>query len=233
MKDTNLDELIDAYLKNRMTDEQKIHLDHQMESDPAIRKLVKESEIAYGYLRYKKYDAIRKQLQNYDRIKSQPTPGQKHTRSFIRELVVLLFTIVIGAFYLSLHFSAERVARRNIITLASGTTASASGNIEFSNAVNLFLDKKYSSAEIMFEQFLEDAVNDHTQIAAWNALMCELAQNGFNESIQKKLSMFSDVETLHLDQRSARIRSLSRSRIIRWFIFPAGNNVPPIRPRLM
>lgn len=236
MEETKHDELLDAYLKNKLSEDDRQKLYRMMKSDEGMRQLVFESRKTYAFLQFLRYKQIKENLRAYDR-NINDSPEKKTFKPQALRLAFLFLLIVIAAFSIRHHYSPVSIAKRNFINIISGGDAidsiSESAIIHLRVANDLFKMGEYQRAEVLFNHLGNDAYYTNRHIASWNTLICRLAMYGPTDDIRKELSAFHLSSDEQIRRKSEVLARILSSRFYSWIITTQVPELSVWKPRLM
>ena len=216
MEDTKHDELLDAYLKNKINEDDRLKLYRMMESDEGMRQLVLESRKTHAFLQFLRYKQIKENLRAYDRsIKDSPSKKIFNTKA--KRLAFLFLLMAIVVFSVCHHFSPESIAKRNFVNILPvdnrvDDIRNESAIIQIRAANDLFKSGEYQHAEIIFDHMGNDAYYTNRDLANWNALICRLALQGPTDDIRKGLARFHQSSNEQIRTKSKALTCILNSR---------------------
>jgi hypothetical protein len=228
MKDTNLDELIDAYLKKNITVDQRQQLDQYIQGDPTIKQQLEESKLAYDYLEYLRYKEIRKKLHQADKLYHDQRIKMPVKKTGWLVTLALL-TLLISGITLMKRYQAENVAIR-YFEYAAGNYSSPAAEYQFSEAEKFFRGHDYSRAASIYSDLLSTYEDPY---ASWNLIMCELAVEGHTNLMEDKIALIVATGNVKLQDKSRRIISVFKNPVFRWLNPSGTSQLPAIKPRIM
>ena len=236
MEESKHDELLDAYLKNKLNDGDRQKLFRMMESDEGLRRLVFENRKTYEFLQFLRYKQIKENLRAFDRS-IQDSPQKKTFKSRALRLVFLFLLMVIVFFSIRHHYSPESMAKRNFVNIISERETpddlDESAIIHLRVAAELFMKNEYQKAAFIFDHIANDAYHTNRDIATWNALMCRLAAYGPAHDIIAQLPAFHSSPNRDIRLKSKALSRMLNSRFYSWIITSQVPELSVWKPRLM
>lgn len=232
MKEKDIDDLIDAYLKKRLSPEDQFRLDGLEREDPAFKKLISDCEETYRFLQYSRHSQLRAKFREID--KREVSSGS----SFRKYLLVLSFFIILCSMcYLNLIHSLnpERLAEKYFIPIPSNSFENTLVNDEIiylRNAEKLFIQGDFENAALLYQP--TTLINGQLRFdVQWNIMMCRLAIEGPNDQWKTELKRLMNVLPPTLQQKCKRLLQLLDSPLYRWAIFFRATRFSAIKPRLI
>src|SRR5687768_16793602 len=190
MEQYNLDELIAAFLKGKLSKAEAATLKKLIESDPKIAELVDESTEAYHFLQYLKYKQIRNQLKEMDQNNIQGSKKFKFRR-WITILLLVIIAIVAAWIFLAQSFDPQYLAQKNfepVVIDDVHLTYSPEDILQLNTANEYFQQHDFQNASRIFSAY---TLNETSGIyAKWNLLMCHLALSGPDEFWKSEMLKF-------------------------------------------
>ena len=226
MKDTNLDDLIDAFLKKNISADQRQQLEQFIKADPAIKRQLEDSKTTYEYLEYLRYKEIRKKLRHADRLHKRGPQKTGKTGWFIS---VTIFVFLITCITLVRKYQAEHVAISHF-EYFSNTPLTQVVEYQLHEAEKLFAARQYKHAAIIYSAILSIGEN---QTASWNLAMCELADKGYTQALSEKINAVAVSGDEKWEHKRNQIKGVFKNPIFRWLNPTDGTPLPPIKPRIM
>jgi hypothetical protein len=208
--DKQIQELIDGYLRNTLTEEKKDQLRRLVESSSRISDELKESEDAFRYLQHASYHSLKNKLKQYDVL--HPVVKQTKINSGLTfSFLVLIFLCAV--ILMKTVYNAEALA--NEAYHKTGTSVLPE-NIEsqrlWKAGQDSFTAKEYQQAWTYFQPFLDDSSNVMYEHAGWNVLLCRMAMDGVSKEWDRDLKLYiatsSGPTKINAQQLRSRIESL-------------------------
>ena len=178
MNDRMIQDLVDSYLLNQISADDKAMLLDMMEADPVFAQYVKECEETFNVLQAARDRELREKLKTWDvEAKTSKRGSGKGL------LIFLLFVFVLVSFWcwLSFHFSPAILAMHsfkatyeNEIRFAGTSTVDKA----WKEGIEAFNKEDFEKAMLEFMSI--PPTNDKTKMinVQWNILLCQLALNG-------------------------------------------------------
>ncbi len=193
MEEYTLEELIDTFLKGKMTDEDHNLLIHLINTDPSVSVQVNESIETYRFLEYARYQDTRKRLREFDEKANKP----KH-RSVYRALGVAFIFCFIAAISgwvgLVQYCKPVNLAKRNFELIHGTAIANEKDKTEdpinWDLANDFFVREDFQNAARLFQPYSESPDHNFKTQAKWNLLMCHLASEGPTIRWQEEVKKF-------------------------------------------
>lgn len=224
MKDTNLDELIDAYLKKNISADQRQQLEQYLIADPTIKQQLEESKTAYEYLEYLRYKELRKKLRDADRIHNRIPRKPASKSGWLCAVTILAF--LISGITIVKKYQPESVAIRHF-EYAAGHSIHTSPQYQLDEAEQLFMAHQYAQASAIY------ATMPESHAAAWNLIMCELAEKGYKPEMAERLKIISVSGGEKWKLKCGRITTVLQNPIFRCLNPADAAPLPAIKPRIM
>src|SRR5688572_15268180 len=173
MKENNLEELIDGFLRNKLTITEHARLQEIIGSDPEADRLLKESQETYRFILHLQYKKIRNQLRAFDQHTAMPYKPARVKRFFIAATLLLLVTL--GSYIVAGYtFSPRLVAKRNFKAIPA--TALSPGISEYVIAAeDFFMNDNFQGAARLYQPTVAMIDDKYAQHVKWNFLLCQLA----------------------------------------------------------
>jgi hypothetical protein len=192
MEDKAIQDLIDRYLLNQVSPEDKLKLLHMMEADPVFAQHVKESQETFRILQAARYRQLRHKLKSWD------AGIQKHKR--VKSKGLLFFCIAVLLIlsvwcWLAYHYNSTCLAMRsfNVIEEKSISVYSSQAEWEeWQKSIDAFREEDFEKALYLFMALPETKDSFLTYRMHWNILLCQLAMNGPSPEWMEKLLVFTN-----------------------------------------
>jgi len=189
MSNREKQDLVDSYLLNQITPENKARLLDMMEADPVFAQYVQECRETFHVLKAARDRELRKKLKDWDAGDSQS--GRRKGILFLACLVAL------GAgfwYWLNHHYSDTTLAAHSFDAINQQDVSPALKNSFLENwqeGVKSFHQKDFEKALLLFASIAEKDTTSITYGAQWNMLLCQLALNGPSDLWHDTLISFS------------------------------------------
>ncbi len=236
MRDTTLDDLIDDYLKDKISDVDRSHLELLMKRDPALASRLKESQETYRFLEYVRYKEIKKRLRDFDGV----IPVDVNLNSFKRRwlFAILLIASILGAWiclfdYIKPIHLAERnfqIRYENDLALGKLTREDI---LYWNDATAYFLSGDFQNAARLFQPLSEYMHSSFSSEAKWNVLMCQLAIEGPTVLWKKEMNNYQSLVTGSFRMKAIKLLRISNSSLYRWLILTPSSHLSALKPRLI
>ena len=235
MEQKNHDELIDAFLKKKLTAEDQSRIDQLLATDPDFTETLTASKDAYKYLQYLRDIQIRKQLQDFD--KRQVNIQKKVScRRWLAVGVLFFVTLILGWLELVQFCKPENIALRYFEPIEAKPLSSILSTEEITKlelANRLFETGDFENAANLYRAFAEGESNNIQTEAKWNVLMSQLAISGPDLRWKEALNEFP-VEPDHpLYAGKKKLLQFMKSPMYRLGTIVSPSAFSAIKPRLI
>lgn len=235
MDQNHYDELIDAFLKKKLTPADQARIDQLLVTNPAFAETLAESREAFKYLQYLQEQQIRKQLQDFD--KRQVKIHKKIAcRRWVLVGILFFAALILGWLELVRFCKPEHIALRYFeqIEVKSGESTLSSDDLSKLELANsLFETGDFENAASLYQGFSESGANHFQEEAKWNVLMSYLAMNGPDHRWKKALDEFPVSPDHPLATRKNELHSFLNSPIFRLGTIVSPSAFSAIKPRLI
>ena len=231
MKENNLEELIDGFLRNKLNSVDQARLQVIIDSDPEANKLLKDSQETYRYILHLRYKKLRDQLRKHDELETVDRKPVWVKRFFIAASFLLL--IALGSYFVAVYsFSPRLVAKRNFEAIpVAGLSPEVSEYIL--TAEEFFSHENFHSAAKVYEPIIGMIDDKYAQHAKWNLLMCQLAMEGPTHEWKKEMLIFIADADEQFKMKGYKILRLYNSPFYRLSSGVLTRNFSPVKPRLI
>jgi len=236
MKENNLDDLIDALLRDTITDEDRYRLESMMEADPVIARKVLESRETYLFLQYARYQQIKTQLRKFDEKENLSVKRNPFSPWAFTGILLLVFGISCWLCLIN-YYRPESLARRNFECVSGAEilqgTVMNEEVLNWNLANELFDKRDFQNAASIYMMYTENPQDPFYKIASWNVLMCQLATDGPTLQWHKDFDQFISIKTNPLETKAKKLSQLLDSFFYKWVIFKPASVFSAIKPRLI
>ena len=192
MEDKAIQDLVDRYLLNQASPDDKLKLLHLMEADPVFAQYVKECEETFSILQAARNRHLRNQLKSWD-------AGIKKQKQDKGKGLLLLFILVLLFFsawcWLAYHYSSVALARRSFNVIQENSISTFSSKVEseeWQKGIEAFRNEEFEKANYLFMAMPETADSALADHVYWNILLCQLTINGPTKEWMDALLEFSN-----------------------------------------
>lgn len=235
MEQNHHDELIDAFLKKKLTAEDQSRIDFLLATDPAFAETLAESTETYNYLQYLRDQKIRKQLEDFDKKQTNMHKKASYRRWMVVG-VLFIVSFILGWLELVQFCKPENIALRyfepiEAKPLKSILSAKEITKLELANG--LFETGDFENAAGLYQEFTESRANHFQQEANWNILMSYLAMKGPDERWKRAINEFSVPPDHPLSTSKSELLHFLNSHLYRLGTIVSPSAFSAIKPRLM
>jgi anti-sigma factor RsiW len=233
MGEHRLTTLIDQYLLGTISPEDRSQLEQLILSDPAVSKLVRESEAAFKVLQHEKKRRLKEKLRGLDRDEMM------HQGLFSKPigwLTIILLAGIAGVYLLAGHYSHASIAIRNVEpypTRTSITTDAPEDAAAWAKAQSAFLARDFDTAIQSYQTLSEHPDGTKAYVAKWNILLAQLALEGPTPTWKMSLDTFTKSAPEPLRSKAFRLSGLLDSMIYRLFQNQLQERFSTLKPRLI
>ena len=235
MEQKNRDELIDAFLKKKLTAEDQARIDQLLATDPDFAETLTESKEAYKYLQYLRDQQIRKKLQEFDKRQVIVQKRVAYRRWLVVGVLFFVF-LILGWLELVQFCKPENIALRyfepiDVKPLSSILSTDEITKLELAN--RLFESGDFENASSLYQEFAEVGSKNIQAKAKWVLLMNRLALSGPDLRWKEALDEFP-VEPDHpLYARKKKLLQFLDSPLYRLGTIVSPSALSAIKPRLI
>ena len=232
MKETDIDELIDAYLKNRLSVEDQLIFNKYMD-DPVFASRVKEAELTYRFLQYSRYKHLKKQLKEIDR--NETPKGRLSTNLFISATIIFI-ACVFTWLYMVYHFSPQRLAEKYFIPIPQNKyehQMTEEDEIILNQANQFFVSGDFQNAARLYNPYILSSHFYFNKETHWNVLMCRLAMEGPSDPWKAEAADLIHSLPGSFKRESEKLLTLLDSPFYRFIMMFRSSRFSTWRPRLM
>ena len=231
MKENNLEDLIDGFLRNKLNVADQARLQEIIDSDPQADKLLKESQETYRYILHLRYKKLRDQLHKHDQLGTAVRKPSRIKRLFIAASFLLL--VAFGSYLVAVYtFSPRLVAKRNFREIpVTGLSTEIADYIL--TAEDYFIHDNFQSAARLYGPTVEMNDDRYAHQAKWNFLMCQLAMEGPSAEWKKEVLVFIADADDHFKIQGYKVLRLYNSAFYRLSSDILMRNFSPVKPRLI
>lgn len=234
MEHYHSDELIGAYLLNKLTAAERTMVQKRMAADPDFAESVRASEETIRFLEYLRDEKIRTQLRKHDADERRRI-GKNRRRLLI--VAVILCLICAGLwFFQTTRWEPENIARRNLLSLHERPVDSSlsSDNRELlKQAMEAFDSGDYQEAARLYHHVAQEGDATFVFEAKWNVLICHLAMDGPNERWMEEFRNLTNRASEPLRSRGHNLIGLFTSPLFRFFSTEGDSAITILKPRLI
>jgi hypothetical protein len=191
MKHRHFLELIDNYLLDQISPEDKKLLLDKMEAEPDFAQFVKESEEAFTVLQFARQRALRQKLKAWEAAATTSNNRKKKILSIFLVLVLLVFALWC---WLTYYFSPVNLAKQsfNDVYLHYQYSPKMEPDSEkWQKGMNAFRNEDFENAMLLFNSVEKTGESNLKFYKDWNILLCQLALQGPGADWQQDLDAFS------------------------------------------
>lgn len=233
MEEFLLNDLIDQFLQGTISPEDHQKLQQLMTSDPAVRRMVEDSQLAYKALELERRKQLKTKLKALDGMASgsgKPFP------KWLRIGILLLGACLFYWYMASVYFSPESIAERNYISyqeLNRQFEVIHPQDLVWQKADEAFKKGDYQNAIQQFA-ILSESINPSQSAAAkWNILLAQFAMQGPSSNWKISLESFERSAPEVLSEKARELIKCLESGYYRFFMFRLQDNFSTIKPRLI
>lgn len=233
METQQLNQLIDQYLLDTISPEDKVRLERLAADDPEVSLYLRESQQAFKAIRLARDRQLRSKMIQWDREDQGEKTGLASKSWWI--MVSILF-LAMAIYFVGWQWSPARIGQRYFIPgveMNEGTSLSGPNAGSLQEAEQAFLDQDYEKAILLYSTLQEPDVAGHAYAVTWNILMARLALEG--PTAQWMLAMDTLVPQLPgpLAVKAKRMTGWFRSRSYRMIYRPQQPYLVPLHPRFI
>lgn len=233
METQQLNQLIDQYLLETISPEDKVRLERLAADDPEVSLQLRESQLAFKAIRLARDRQLRSKMIQWDLEGQGGIKGQASKSWWITASILVL---AVGIYVVGWQWSPARIGQRYFIPLAEmnpGTSLSEPNSGPLKEAEQAFLDQDFERAILLYSTLEEPGVTGHAYAITWNILMARLALEG--PTTQWMLAMDTLMHQLPdpLAVKAKRMTGWFRSRSYRMIYLPQQSSLVPLHPRFI
>jgi len=191
-EDKAIQDLVDRYLLNQASPDDKLKLLDLMEADPVFAQYVKECEETFKMLQAARNRKLRHQMKSWDAGIEKRKRGKNKGLLFFCVFVLLAIS---ACCWLAYYYSSVSLAMRsfNIIEEKSITAFSSQAETEdWQKSIDAFRDEEFEKANYLFMALSETTDSALAFRIRWNILLCQLAMNGPTKEWMEELQDYSN-----------------------------------------
>lgn len=229
MNDPKTRDLVDRYLMNVASPEELSRLSQMRSADPLFNRYVEECESTFEVIRAARTLEFRKKLKSWD--ESEKRKRKKGMLLFI----TLVLSFLLFWSWVVIYFSPAALATRSFqrINPYPGQTVIQDNTDLWHQGRNAFMRRQFRLAHSYFSEIKSSAeLEVHTN--QWNMLLCEFAETGPTEGLEKKIQ--SHAVNLHdpLQKEASCLYQIMQSPFYQLLYTKIlGNSVKLVRPGIM
>jgi len=235
MEQNHHDELIDTFLKKKLTAEDQSRIDFLLSTDPVFVEKLAESKEVYKYLQYLRDQKIRKQLEDFDK-KETNIHKKVAYRRWLAFGALFFVALILGWLELVQFCKPENIALRYFEPIKFQKAESILPTGDFSKlelANGLFESGDFENAASLYQEIGENSANHFQTEAKWNILMSSLAMKGFDERWKKAIAEFPVSPDHSLSTRKNELLRFLNSPLYRLGTIVSPSAFSAIKPRLI